>query len=197
MGAASMQNLQLFFQVFFNGYRVPECDQFFSRITYQRSELSLKPAFRNALLQQSSLRALSARLEPTIHYRACRQVARHVDGCSAHVQDAIHADDQSNSRRWHADSLQDGRQHDYAYTRRAGRPNRGANRSARKCDQAPDVEVHPEYLSQKNRGGDLVECRPVHVDRRSQWNDETGNGWFNRQFLLRGFHREGHHGRRA
>jgi hypothetical protein len=26
-------------------------------------------------------------------------VARHVDGCSAHVQDAIHADDQSNSRR--------------------------------------------------------------------------------------------------
>jgi hypothetical protein len=95
----------------------------------------------------SVLRALSAGLNPTIHYGAGRQVAGHVDGCSAHVQDAIHANDQSNAGRWHADSLKDGRQHDYAHTRRAGRPNRGADRSARKSDQAPDVQMHAKYLS--------------------------------------------------
>ena len=75
---------------------------------------------------KSSRRALSARLKPTIHYGAGRQVARHVDGCSAHVQDAIHANDQRSAGRWYADSLKDGGQHGYAHTWRAGRPNRGA-----------------------------------------------------------------------
>lgn len=115
----------------------------------------------------SVLRALSAGLKPTIHYGAGRQVARHVDGCSAHVRDAIHANDQSNAGRWHADSPKDGRQHDYAHARRAGRPNRGANRSARKCDQARDVKMYPKYLSQKWRSrANGLKCSVMsYIDR--------------------------------
>lgn len=116
-------------------------------------------------------------LHPFIHDFSRGEVAGDVDCCTAHVEDAIYADDQGYAFGRDVDAGEDCGKDNEADAGGGGCADGGANGCGDQQYGFGGAELYAEDLAEEEGGDPLIHGGAVHIDCGADGDDEAADFW--------------------